>query len=338
MKTYGVALIGCGKMGAVHMEHIYRKENISIRCVCDTNPERAESFRRIYGAERAETDPNKCIESSDTDIVIISTYPSSHTALLKKCLEQGKHVLCEKPIAASREDGEEFIRLVKVHPECKVLVGYILRHNHTYKKVAEMIQSGAIGSPIIIRMAQNHHTMDWERYLHLINETSPIIDCGVHYLDVMQWFTGEKITDISGIGARTEPSLPDGKYNYGLITVHLDGGSVGYYEAGWANTMSSGNLKEFVGPKGRIRITYQRDRFSDSEEGDLIEYYKYPEKEYQIINVSCDRKPSGEQLDYLINMIENDVAPMPTIDEVSESFNAALDADRYIRERLWSGK
>ncbi|MDD6485144.1 MAG: Gfo/Idh/MocA family oxidoreductase [Clostridiales bacterium] len=329
MKTYKTALIGCGQMGAVHMEHIYYKENIEISCVCDTNPKRAAEFMRRYGARRIETDPKKCIE--DADIVIIATYPSSHLSLLRLCLNEGKHVICEKPIAQNREDGEEFVELVKAHPECKVLVGYILRHNHTYKKAAQMIRSGAIGKPVIMRMAQNHHTMDWARYLRLIKESSPVIDCGVHYMDVMQWFTGERIEEVSAIGARTEADVPPGRYNYGLVTVKMSGGSIGYYEAGWSNTMSSENLKEFIGPKGRIRITYQKDRVQNSEEGDLIEYYKYPEKEYISINVNCDRKPAGEQLDYLIEMIEHDIPAVPQMDEVAQSFKAVLDADECIR-------
>ena len=194
-----------------------------------------------------------------------------------------------------------------------------------------MIRSGALGKPIIMRMAQNHHTMDWARYLRLINESSPVIDCGVHYMDVMQWFTGERIEEVSAIGARTEADVPPGRYNYGLVTVKMSGGSIGYYEAGWSNTMSSENLKEFIGPKGRIRITYQKDRVQNSEEGDLIEYYKYPEKEYISINVNCDRKPAGEQLDYLIEMIEHDIPAVPQMDEVAQSFKAVLDADECIR-------
>lgn len=129
-----------------------------------------------------------------------------------------------------------------------------------------MIQSGAIGKPIVMRMAQNHHTMDWQKYLNLICETSPIVDCGVHYLDVMRWFTGAEITDVSGIGLKTESDVPDGKYNYGLMTVKMSDGSIAYYEAGWGNTMAADNLKEFVGPKGRIRITYQMARHENQEE------------------------------------------------------------------------
>lgn len=332
-KVYGIALIGCGQMGAVHLEHIYFKDNVDVKCVCDLNVDKAEVFKRRFGAARVETDLRRCISAPDVDIVIIATYPSTHLDILKICMEFKKHVICEKPIAVNRADGEEFVRLVKENQDCKVLIGHILRHNRTYQIVADMIRSGAIGSPMIMRMAQNHHTMNWERYLALIKETSPIIDCGVHYMDVMQWFSGEKIVSVSGIGQRTEADVPADKYNYGLITVKMSGGSVGYYEAGWSNTMSSDNLKEFIGPKGSIKIIYRKDRQTHQEEGDLIEYYKYPEKKYEIINVESERKPTDLQFDCLVDMIEKGTDAVPTIDEVFSSFDITLRADDYIRNR-----
>ena len=335
-KIYGVALIGCGQMGETHMEHIYYKKNVSVKCVCDRSLSRAKEFRTRYGAVRTETDPARAICADDVDIVIIATYPSTHLELLELCLKNKKHVICEKPITTDFENGNRFVSLVKAHPECKVLIGYILRHNRTFNTVADMIRNDAIGKPIIIRMAQNHHTINWERYLELIKETSPIIDCGVHYMDVMEWFTGERITDVSGIGSRTESDVPQDKYNYGLVTVRMSGGSVGFYEAGWSNTMSSENLKEFIGPKGRIKIIYQKDRQTHQEEGDLIEYYKYPEKKYEIINIQSERKPTDVQFDYLIDMIENNTPAFPSIDDVFESFKITLEADRIIKESLQS--
>lgn len=331
MKVYNVALIGCGQMGAAHLDDIYYKENVRITYVCDLNAEKAEFFKRKYNAENVITDYKKCIAAPDVDIIIAATYPSTHLSILKECIANKKHLLCEKPITADLEEGREFVKLVKDNPQIKVLIGHILRHNTTYNKVFEMINSDAIGFPIIMRMAQNHHTMNWQKYLNLIKETSPIIDCGVHYIDVMRWFTGAEITDVSGVGLRTDDDVPADKFNYGIMTVKLSDGSVGYYEAGWANTMSSDNLKEFIGPKGRIKLVYRKDRQTHQEEGDLIEYYKYPEKTYELINIDSKRKPTGKQLDCLIDMIENNVCSTPTIDDVWKSFEIASKADRIIR-------
>lgn len=333
-KKYRIALIGCGSMGEAHLDNICKKHNVVIEYVCDTDINRAVNFAEKYHSKAYDTDYKKVVSSDDVDIVIISTYPSSHLEILEECLKNKKHVICEKPISNSLESGKKLLELIKAHPECKVLIGYILRHNKTYRRVADMIKNGAIGKPIVMRMTQNHHTMDWQKYLHLICETSPIIDCGVHYLDVMRWFSGEEITDVSGIGLKTEPDVPDGKYNYGLITVQMSEGSIAYYEAGWGNTISSGNLKEFIGPRGRITITYENARPSHQEEGDLIEYYTYPERKYESINVKCNRKPTDDQLQALIDMIERDRDASPAINDVWESFRWALKADECIRKKL----
>ena len=328
MKIYNIALIGCGHMGQAHLEHIYSKENVCIEYVCDRDESRARDFQRHYGAKHICTDANTCISAENVDIVIIATYPSSHLELLKLCLQHKKHVICEKPIAKTPEEGAEFVRLVKENPDVKVLVGYILRHNATYQKVAQMIQEGAIGKPIVMRMSQNHHTMDWSRYRRLLEETPPIVDCGVHYLDVMQWFTGATVTEMSGIGLRMEDDLPPDRKNYEMVTVKLSDGSVGFYEAGWTKTISANNAKEFVGPQGSIRLVFAKDRTSHQEEGDLIEYYDLKTKTYHTINVLAERKPTDLQLEHLIRMIEQDVPACPTIDEVYSSFRAAWKAEK----------
>ncbi len=334
MKIYKVALIGCGQMGAVHMDHIYYKENVQVEYVCDKIEERALLFQRKYHAAHAVCDIAPCLEDPAVDIVIIAVYPSQHLSILEQCLAHKKHVLCEKPIAADLASGRRFLEEIRQHPECKVLVGHILRHNATYQKVAALIHEGAIGHPIVMRMAQNHHTMNRSRYLSLMSETSPIIDCGVHYMDVMQWFTQEKITEISGIGARVDDDVPAHTYGYGLVTVKLSGGSIGYYEAGWTNTISANNTKEFVGPKGRIILTYEKDRTANSEEGDLIELYRYPEKTYETINIPGDRKPCDVQFDYLIKMIEQGAPSVPSLEELEESFSAVIKADAAIKAGL----
>ena len=333
MKQYNLVLVGCGHMGAAHLDNIYYMVQVNVYGVVDLNREKAELFRRKYGAKQVFTDYREAVALPEVDIVIIATYPSTHLEILRECLKYGKHVICEKPIGVDLGQAEEFARLVAAS-RSKVLIGYILRHNQTYQYVQKRIASGEIGFPIIMRMAQNHHTMDWKKYLALIKETSPIVDCGVHYVDVMEWFTGARVESVSGVGVRTEPDVPEGKYNYGIITLRLSDGSVGFYEAGWSNTMSSDNFKEFVGPKGRIRIVYRNDRNTHQEEGDLVEIYHYPEKKYDIVNIDCERKPTGAQLQYLIRMIEEDAPAVPSMEEVLESFRVVCRADDIIRQNL----
>lgn len=327
---YNIVLIGCGHMGAAHLDDIYMREDLCLYGVVDTSEQKAKLFARKYGAKSFHTDYMQYMTNENVDIIICATYPSTHLQILKACVKYHKHLLCEKPIAANLEDGREFISIVR-NADIKVQIGFILRYNDTYKTVAKMIREGAIGKPVMFRMTQNHHTMDWQKYLTLILETSPVIDCGVHYIDVCRWFTGAEITHIDGISLTTEPDVPADKYNYGMITFRLSDGSSGYYEAGWGNTVAADNTKEFIGPKGRIRITLRDSRAADREEGDLIEYYRAADKRYDTINVNCKRRPTGAELDHLIEMINSNAASNPSVDDVSKSFELSMKADELIR-------
>ncbi|MBE6897370.1 MAG: Gfo/Idh/MocA family oxidoreductase, partial [Ruminococcaceae bacterium] len=115
-KVYGVVLIGCGHIGQEHIENIYYRDNIKIVGVVDFVKERAELFSRKYSCGEPvlyDTDYHEMIKRDDVDIVIIATYVKTHLAILADCLAAGKHVLCEKPIASTLEEGEEFYKLVK---------------------------------------------------------------------------------------------------------------------------------------------------------------------------------------------------------------------------------
>lgn len=332
---YNVGLIGCGYMGQAHLADSYSRENINIYAVCDRDRERADATAERYHADKVYYCAEDLITDPKVDIVIIATYPSTHLPLLRECLAHKKHVLCEKPIAGNVADGLAFVKEVRAYPDCKVLVGHILRHNDTYVKVQKMIREGMIGKPIVMRMIHNQNTLgNWKKYQALIEETSPIVDCGVHYVDVMRWFTGEEVVSVDGIGAATVPGLSEGKYNYGNLQVTLSGGSVGFYEVGWSNSIETGTAKEFVGPRGRIKITYREDRVSHREDGNLVTIYRHDNNAVEYVNVPFDEKPTGIQLEYLIDMIEKNVPANPSMDDVMRSFEVVCEADEKIRSKM----
>ncbi len=331
---YNVALIGCGYMGQAHLEDIYLKDSIKLYGVCDLDLEKAKLMSQRYNVEKYTDNSDDLIEDENVDIVIIATYPSSHLALLEKCLKNNKHVLCEKPIANNYEEGVKFKQVCDDHSRSKVLIGHILRHNSTYKTVAELIKNGEIGKPIVMRMVQNHQATKWEKYRALIEETSPIIDCGVHYIDVMRWFTDAEVTNVSGVGTVTEPTVPEGKYNHGMIHITMSDGSIGFCEAGWSSTVSNNNEKEFIGPLGRIKITYQKDRETHKEAGNLISIYRGKEKYTELINVPFSEKPTGAELEHLIEMIENDVPAVPSIEDALKSLKVVCEAHEAIVKNM----
>jgi predicted dehydrogenase len=183
-------------------------------------------------------------------------------------------------------------------------------------------------------MVQNHHIINVERYHSLLRECSPLVDCGVHYFDLLQWICGCKITEVSGMGTKIEQDFNDISIDYGIANVRLEDGTIGYYEAGWNRGISSNNTKEFIGEKGSISVTLNQFRSSHTEEGDLIELYNNENGSYTAINIPCSYKPMYRQLSSLIDKIEGRETQAPTIEEAYSAFLVAVAADKAAREGI----
>jgi predicted dehydrogenase len=137
-----------------------------------------------------------------------------------------------------------------------LVVGYILRQHPSWIKFVEVAKT--LGSPLVMRMNLNQQSYgkNWETHKSLLSSISPIVDCGVHYVDVMCQMTGTRPTRVSGIGAQLSDELPKDKINYGHLQVTFEDGSVGWYEAGWGPMMSETAffIKDVVGPLGSASI------------------------------------------------------------------------------------
>ena len=109
----------------------------------------------------------------------------------------------------------------------------MLRHHPSWITFVEKAQQ--LGKPLVMRMNLNQQSSgpQWQTHRQLLSSISPIVDCGVHYVDVMCQMTRAKPVRVSGICARLTEDLPEGKINYGQLQVTFDDGSVGWYEAGW---------------------------------------------------------------------------------------------------------
>jgi predicted dehydrogenase len=138
----------------------------------------------------------------------------------------------------------------------KVAVGYILRHHPSWEKFVEIAQE--MGKPLVMRMNLNQqsHGVMWNVHRNLMKSLSPIVDCGVHYIDVMCQMTRSKPIQVNAIGARLTDEIPEGNYNYGQLQIRFEDGSVGWYEAGWGPMMSETAffIKDVIGPKGCVSI------------------------------------------------------------------------------------
>ncbi|GAB2652747.1 Gfo/Idh/MocA family oxidoreductase [Flavihumibacter cheonanensis] len=258
-KTVRVLVVGCGNMGASHALAYQLLDGFEIAGIVS----RGDSKKRLnekLGGEYALFDSfTEALAETKPDAVCISTYPDTHEEYAILAMEAGAHVFLEKPVADTVAGAERVVTKAKELNK-KLVVGYILRHHPSWIYFIEQAQQ--LGKPLVMRMNLNQqsHGLMWQVHRNLMKSLSPIVDCGVHYIDVMCQMTRSKPVQVSAIGARLTNDIPESNYNYGQLQIRFEDGSVGWYEAGWGPMISETAffVKDVIGPKGSVSIVAKK--------------------------------------------------------------------------------
>jgi len=260
MKSIRVLCVGAGHMGRSHALAYHRLPGFEICGLVTRSPEsRAKLNAELGGGYPEFADFHEALRETKPDAVSVSTYPDTHAEYALAAFAAGCHVFMEKPLAESVAEAEQIVAAA-IKADRKLVIGYILRHHPSWIRFIEL--SHSLGKPLVMRMNLNQQSSgaSWQTHKNLMSSISPIVDCGVHYVDVMCQMTRSKPIRVSGIGARLSDEIPEGKINYGALQVTFADGSVGWYEAGWGPMMSEVAffVKDVVGPKGCVSIVAEK--------------------------------------------------------------------------------
>ncbi len=255
LKPVRVLVVGCGNMGASHAMAYNRTDGFEICGIVSTGRSKEVLNEKLGGGYALYDNFELALEATKPDAVCISTYPDTHETFAIEALENGCHVFIEKPLADTVA-GAERVAAAAHKAGKKLVVGYILRHHPSWERFIQLAQE--LGKPLVMRMnlnQQSHGNM-WTVHRNLMKSLSPIVDCGVHYIDVMCQMVRSKPVQVSAIGARLTEDIPAGNYNYGQLQIRFEDGSVGWYEAGWGPMISETAffVKDVIGPKGSVSI------------------------------------------------------------------------------------
>ena len=260
MSPLRVLVVGCGNMGASHARAYHRMPTFAIVGLVSRRPESRKALSAQLGGLPTFEDYRRALAATKPDVVSINTYSDTHAPYAEKAIAAGCHVFCEKPLAETVEQAERIVRLATMSGR-KLVVGYILRVHPVWMRFVQIAQT--LGKPLVMRLNLNQrsHGAKWATHRHLMESMSPVVDCGVHYVDVMQQMTGAKPIRVSAIGARLTEDIVPGRCNYGQLQVTFDDGSLGWYEAGWGPMMSETAyfIKDVIGPGGSVSIVRDLD-------------------------------------------------------------------------------
>ncbi|HYN06192.1 MAG TPA: Gfo/Idh/MocA family oxidoreductase [Vicinamibacterales bacterium] len=253
-------VVGCGHMGSSHARAYHCMPDFEIVGLVSRG---ATSRRRLNG-ELGGRYPefshfHDALAQTEPDAVCISTYTETHAEYATAALAAGAHVFLEKPVAENNEACAQVIAAAR-DARRALVVGYILQVHPAWQRFTDIARG--LGRPLVMRMNLNQQSAGavWDTHRQLLRSTSPIVDCGVHYVDVMCRMTGASPVRVNGVAARLSNEIVAWQTNYGHLQVVFDDGSVGWYEAGWGPMMSETAffVKDVIGPRGAVSIVAER--------------------------------------------------------------------------------
>ncbi|WP_226781203.1 Gfo/Idh/MocA family protein [Oceaniglobus trochenteri] len=271
-----VLIVGLGNMGASHASAYHRNDGFEIVGIMSRSIKSKKMPDELQGYPLFE-DYDTALAEAQPDAVSINSYPDTHADYALRAFDAGCHVFMEKPIATNIADAQKVVDAAKASNR-KLVLGYILRVHPSWMKFIEVGQT--LGKPLVMRLNLNQQSSGdaWHWHKNLIDSLIPIVDCGVHYVDVMCQLTGAKPVRVHGIGAKLWDEAA--KQNYGHLHVTFDDGSVGWYEAGWGPMMSEEAffVKDVIGPKGAVSIVANNETRGDdidlSDSADIDKHTK----------------------------------------------------------------
>ncbi|MGJ1205027.1 Gfo/Idh/MocA family protein [Sphingobacterium lactis] len=250
-----ILVVGCGNMGASHAQAYHDMPAFEIVGLVSRGESKKILNEKLGADYPLFDDYETALLATKPDAVCISTYPDTHEAYAIQAFEAGAHVFIEKPLADTVLGAQKVVEAANKAGK-KLVVGYILRHHPSWIRFIEVAKT--MGYPLVMRMNLNQQSQGymWNVHRNLMKSLSPIVDCGVHYIDVMCQMTDAKPITVSAIGARLTDDIPRDNYNYGQLQIRFDDGSVGWYEAGWGPMISDTAffVKDVIGPKGCVSI------------------------------------------------------------------------------------
>ena len=199
MKRIKVAVFGTGFMGRVHTEALRRLGNVEVVAVAGSSKVKARTFADEVYVERAVGDYRELLADPKIEVVHICSPNSLHFEQGMASMAAGKHVLCEKPLASSVEEGTKMLAMAReanlVH--CTL---YNMRAYPLVQQMREMRIAGTFGD---IRIVQGTYSQDWLfldtdwNWRIESGKSRTFADIGTHWCDMAEHVTGLKVTSLS---------------------------------------------------------------------------------------------------------------------------------------------
>ncbi len=217
-----VGLIGYGYWGPNLARNFADTDGFCLRAIADARPDaRAKAARRHSGVAVVE-DAVQLIERADVDAVVVATPLATHHALAAAAIDRGKHVLVEKPLAASRREAEDLAQRAEAQG-VRLMVDHTFVYTGAVRKIRALVDAGDLGELLYLDSVRVN--------LGLFQQDSNVIwDLAAHDLAILDHLIAERPVAVSANGSAVAGYRHE---NIAYITVHYASGFLSHFHVNW---------------------------------------------------------------------------------------------------------
>ncbi|MEX2578646.1 MAG: Gfo/Idh/MocA family oxidoreductase [Verrucomicrobiales bacterium] len=251
MKTINWAVIGVGRFGRIHARVLSSLPGCELVALSNRNEARLSEAANEFRVGKAAADYREILDDPAVDAVSITTHWREHHEVALAALKSGKHVLLEKPMAATSAECLELLAAAAETSAC-FMVGHVCRFDPRVTLAKEAIDAGRVGRIVSMHARRNLPKAPGNIRLDKI---SPLMGDGIHDADLMMWFLDRAPTEVYGRNVRIDTfQYPD----LGWAMLHFGEEAIGVVETVWCLPQSVPTAidakMEIIGTEGKISI------------------------------------------------------------------------------------
>ncbi len=225
-RKINIAVIGTGRMGSVHVANLARKiPEANLSAICDIRLEVAQKLADDLGIDRVVQDYHELLQDDEIEAVLIATSTNTHADIIIDCALAGKHIFCEKPLALDLKSIDRALAAVN-KTRVKLQVGFNRRFDKSFQRVREVVQSGEIGRPCVLRITNRDPELPAKEFLKVSG--GMFLDMTIHDFDMVRFQVGE-VEELYAIGnvLIDEDLNSFGDLDTTIITLKFANGAIG---------------------------------------------------------------------------------------------------------------
>jgi myo-inositol 2-dehydrogenase/D-chiro-inositol 1-dehydrogenase len=249
--TINIGIIGVGRIGKIHAENIaYLIPQARLKAVADVNMTSAiEAWARGLGVEAVYRDPAAILADADIQAVLVCSSTDTHADFVIKAAAAGKHVFCEKPVDLTVAKVRAALDAVK-KAGVKLQVGFNRRFDHNFRRVRELVESGAVGEPHVIKITSRDPAPPPPSYV--AGSGGIFLDMMIHDFDMARYQAGSEVVEVYAAGAVLvdEAIGKAGDIDTAIVTLRFANGALGVIDNSRKAVYGYDQRLEVFGSKG----------------------------------------------------------------------------------------